>query len=150
MFGSKHVLMGNQTSRRDDIIQIVYNMIYLLNPPNSWMYRFDQDDSSPQSEIRKFKQRASPEEICEGERCHVLIELCKEAYSYDYEDEPRYGLLRFILKKELLKLNVLPDKFYSFLQSNKFIGIICPPEEEEKNVSDGPNMDGISENGDSD
>ena len=93
----------------------MYNLIYLLNPPDSWMYKFDQDDSSINSEMRKFKERASPEEICEGDRCECLIALCKEAYSYEYEEEPNYAMLRFMLESELLKLNVLPDKLFSFL-----------------------------------
>ena len=46
IFASKHTIMGNQTSRRDDIIQIVYNMIYLLDPKNSWMFRF-KDTENP-------------------------------------------------------------------------------------------------------
>ena len=113
MFASKHTILGNQSSRRDDIIQIVYNLIYLLNPPNCWLYRFDHT-TDPAEEMRKFKESATPKEICEGERGECLIELCKEAYSYEYEDMPRYGVLKFLLEKELMKLNVIPDKYYSF------------------------------------
>ena len=107
--------MGNQASRRDDIIMIVYNMIYLLNPYNSWMYRFLRT-GDPINDMMKFKAKASAEEICEGERCECILDLCKEAYSYDFEEAPRYGVLKFILEQELLKLEVIPDKNYSFLQ----------------------------------
>lgn len=32
VFASKHYFSGNTLSRRDDIISIVYNLIYLMNP----------------------------------------------------------------------------------------------------------------------
>jgi hypothetical protein len=31
-FASKHYFEGHKMSRRDDIIQIIYNMLYLTNP----------------------------------------------------------------------------------------------------------------------
>ena len=83
--------------------------------------------------MTEFKQKATPEEICAGERCGCLIELCSEAYSYGYDEKPRYGVLKFILEKELLKLNVIPDNIYSFLQQRKFIGRICA--QENRNIS---------------
>lgn len=103
----------------------MYNLIYLLNPKDSWMYKFLETED-PFAEMRDFKQKATPEDICAGERCSCIIELCQEAYSYDYDAKPRYGVLKFILENELIKLNVIPDKKYSFLQQqNNFIGRIC-------------------------
>ena len=55
LFASNHTIVGNKSSRRDDIIQIVYNLIYLLNPPNCWMHRFNQSDD-PSTEMRDFKE----------------------------------------------------------------------------------------------
>ena len=76
--------------------------------------------------MRDFKANALPEEICEGDRCGCITDLCAEAYSYKYDEIPRYGVLKFILENELIKLNVVPDKIYSFLQpTNTFIGRIC-------------------------
>ena len=151
LFASKHTIMGNQSSRRDDIIQIVYNLIYLLNPKDSWMYRF-QDAQDPVAVMRDFKVNALPKEICEGDRCGCITDLCAEAYSYKYDEMPRYGVLKFILENELIKLNVVPDQIYSFLQpTNTFIGRICV--QENRNMSPesmGSQMDNTSERNNSD
>ena len=72
LFASKHTIMGNQSSRRDDIIQIVYNMIYLLNPMDSWMYKF-LEVSDPVKQMRDFKEWATPQDICAGARCNCII-----------------------------------------------------------------------------
>jgi serine/threonine protein kinase len=143
LFASKHTIMGNQSSRRDDIIQIVYNLIYLLNPKDCWMYKFLETDD-PIGEMRDFKEKASPQQICAGDRCQCIIQLCEEAYSYDYDSKPRYGVLKFILENELMKLNVIPDKIYSFLQlENSFIGRIC--HYTDRNISPEQPMDNMSE-----
>ena len=65
--------------------------------------------------MRDFKQKATPEEICAGERCSCITKLCQEAYSYDYDSKPRYGVLKFLLENELMKMNVIPDNIFSFL-----------------------------------
>lgn len=100
-FASLHLFSGNITSRRDDIISLGYTLIYFLN-------RFQEilEHSPTEKHIAEFKQRATPEEFCEGAEC--LIPYLKEAYSYDYETEPSYGKLRFILKNILLEKNLSP------------------------------------------
>ena len=75
--------------------------------------------------MKEFKHKATPEEICAGERCHCILKLCSEAYSYSYDEMPRYGILKCLLENELIKLSVIPDKNYSFMQVNSFIGRIC-------------------------
>ena len=74
--------------------------------------------------MRDFKAKASPEEICAGDRCDCITDLCAEAYSYQYDAMPRYGVLKFILENELIKLNVIPDNIFSFLQldNTPFVG----------------------------
>lgn len=97
------------------------------------MYKFLQADD-PFTEMRDFKQNATPESICAGDRCGCIIKLCEEAYSYDYDSKPRYGVLKFLLESELIKLNVIPDNIFSFLQlTNNFIGRICA--QSDRNIS---------------
>ena len=55
LFASKHTIAGNRASRRDDIIMIVYNMIYLLNPEDSWMRRIQRKVDSPY-QMAQFKK----------------------------------------------------------------------------------------------
>ena len=84
--------------------------------------------------MRDFKQKATPEDICAGERCSCITKLCQEAYSYEYDSKPRYGVLKFLLENELMKLNVIPDNIFSFLQLDyDFIGRICA--QSDRNIS---------------
>jgi hypothetical protein len=57
--------------------------------------------------------------VCEG--VSYLVPLLKEAYSYEYSDEPQYGKLIFMLEFELLNMNCLPDKYFSWF-NNEFWG----------------------------
>jgi casein kinase 1 len=67
IFASHHAFKCQTLSRRDDIIQIVYNMVYLMNPDNSWIFEI-LSSSNIHEEMRLFKNRATPEDICKGER----------------------------------------------------------------------------------
>lgn len=87
IFASHHAFECKTLSRRDDIIQIIYNLVYLMNPEVSWIYDI-LNSSNIQEEMRNFKIKATPDEICFGERCKCLIPICKEAYSIGYEEEP--------------------------------------------------------------
>jgi hypothetical protein len=87
--------------------------------------------------MKNFKVKATPEEICFGERCECLIPICKEAYSYGYEDEPHYGTLIFMLEMELLKIYCVPDNIFTFMQADSsFVGraisyeLVIPVDEE--------------------
>lgn len=72
-------------------------------------------------EMKAYKLSTTPEEFCSDPRTSCLIEILKEAYSYEYEDTPRYGVMKFMLQKELMALNCIPDKYFSWFHKG-FIG----------------------------
>jgi hypothetical protein len=45
------------------------------------------------------------------------VPILNEAYSYSFEEAPQYGVLRFLLEKEILKLGCIPDTHYSWMQT---------------------------------
>lgn len=49
--------------------------------------------------LRHFKLSGSPMQICDGNKTIKFAELLFEAYSYEYETEPRYDYLKSILQK---------------------------------------------------
>ena len=80
---SRHFFLGNQFGRRDDIINIIYLLI--------WFH-----SKRTLNEDQKLTYTA--EEICMGSnKCFQPI--LEEAYTYKYEDEPRYGVLIFLLEQ---------------------------------------------------
>ena len=107
------------------------------------MYKFLETED-PFKEMRDFKLKATPEDICGGDRCSIITKLCQEAYSYDYDSKPRYGVLKFILENELIKLNVIPDNIFSFLQQrDNFVGRICV--QSDRNISPESQLGSTSE-----
>ena len=50
-------------------------------------------------DMKKYKLSATPDEICCDTRTLCMRELLEEAYSYEYADTPRYGLLKFMMEK---------------------------------------------------
>ena len=107
------------------------------------MYRFLETED-PLKAMRDFKLKATPEDICGGDRCSIITKLCQEAYSYDYDSKPRYGVLKFILENELIKLNVIPDNIFSFLQlRDDFVGRICV--QSDRNISPESQLGSTSE-----
>ena len=93
-----------------------------MNPDKSWIYDILNSDNI-QEEMRNFKFKSTPEQICDGERCQSLIPLCKEAYNTAYEERPQYGKMIFMLEMELFKMFCIPDNIFTFMQSNnRFVG----------------------------
>lgn len=63
-FASKNYFTGNKLSRRDDIIQIVYNLLYLTNPSNFEMKDLFLAANDQFYVMGKFKAEKTPEQIC--------------------------------------------------------------------------------------
>jgi hypothetical protein len=127
-FSSKWVLKGHPYTKRDDVISIVYNLLFLMDPTNSWFEKFM---TVPYKETIKFKLAATSDELCGGERCGCLKDVYNEAYSYALNEEPNYGKMIHILKKELMLIHCVPDRIFSFLQADvKFYGFVIMQERE--------------------
>ena len=57
-----------------------------------------------------------------------MLEFAEEVYSYEYKDKPDYSKLRFLLKKEIMKLDKCPDDIFDWNQQiklNKPISTNC-------------------------
>ena len=68
-FASPNYFRGHTLSRRDDIIQIVYNLIYLTNPKDFKMAEiFGESESNAFNRMARYKTGASPKEICSDPR----------------------------------------------------------------------------------
>jgi DNA modification methylase len=63
-FASKHYFSGHRQVRRDDIIQIAYNLIYLSNPERLEMAEIFFSANDVLSKMREYKLSSSPEKIC--------------------------------------------------------------------------------------
>jgi serine/threonine protein kinase len=83
VFMSKNIYEGNDCSRRDDIISILYTVIYLIKGALPW-------DGLPTS--YDIKLILTTEEICLGIP-NVFKKLLDYAYSLKFEDRPDYSYM---------------------------------------------------------
>ena len=106
-FGSKNALHKQTISRRDDLIQIVYNLICLKNsflPLRDYL----PPDNDDLDEFKKFKMESSAREFCKRNNTRQFIEILNECYGMLYDETPNYTKLKFMLKKIILNMNKLP------------------------------------------
>ena len=78
-FNSKWVLSGHPYTKRDDVIAIVYNLLFLMDSQDSW---FATKLDTPYTEVVDFRLKADAKEICGGNCCDIFIPLYKEVYGY--------------------------------------------------------------------
>jgi hypothetical protein len=71
--------------------------------------------------MAKYKLEKTPYEVCWDKRACYLIPLLKEAYSIEYEEEPQYGKIIFMMEKMLLDKYCIPDKYFTWFQKD-FVG----------------------------
>jgi hypothetical protein len=50
--------------------------------------------------------------------CNHLLAFAEEIYSIKFSEKPNYNKLNFLLKKELLDLEKVPDKKYDWNEAN--------------------------------
>ena len=73
--------------------------------------------------MKRYKLSKSPEQICSQDaRCRSLVPFFREAYSYGFSDQPGYGVLIFLLERQILDLSGIPDRCFSWRQLRGFHG----------------------------
>jgi hypothetical protein len=66
---------------------------------------------------------ASAKDLCEKAQTPFLADILEEAYSYEYDQKPDYGKLKFLLTKQLLDMDLLPSTKFSF-KNNPFLNSV--------------------------
>ena len=117
VFASKWAFLDHRHSRRDDVCMVFYNLIWMLEPNNSWLGEKGKMSNINQAleETKENKLKLDPKEVCSPKRTQFLIKFCEEIYSYGYDEQPNYNKLIFLLEKELIEEHCLPDQVFSFL-----------------------------------
>jgi serine/threonine protein kinase len=89
-FVSSHIINGNEPSRRDDIISIIYVLIYLYIDDYIW-----NDINTKYINDKLFQLQILYEKLILPE---VFIKLLKYSYEINFDEEPNYDLLILILQ----------------------------------------------------
>jgi serine/threonine protein kinase len=99
---STHIHEGNVYSRRDDIISILYVIIYLLKGRLPWCgLKVGPNDKRTKAEIVfEVKKRTPISELCEGLPA-IFERMLTYAYKIEFDDKPDYIYLKRLCKQEL-------------------------------------------------
>jgi len=99
---STHIHEGNVYSRRDDIISILYVIIYLLKGRLPWCgLKVEAGDKRTKAEIvYEVKNRTTIPELCKGLPT-IFERMLTYAYKIAFDEKPDYIYLKRLCKQEL-------------------------------------------------
>jgi hypothetical protein len=99
---STHIHEGNVYSRRDDIISILYVIIYLLKGRLPWCgLKVEPSDKRTKAEIVYEVKKETPIPIlCTG-LPSIFERMLTYAYKIGFEEKPDYIYLKRLCKQEL-------------------------------------------------
>jgi len=102
---STHIHEGNVYSRRDDIISILYVIIYLLKGRLPWCgLKSNAGDRRTKSElVYEVKKRTPIPILCKGLPA-IFERMLTYAYKIEFDEKPDYIYLKRLCKKEIYEL----------------------------------------------
>ena len=112
IFSSKNAFDQKTLSRRDDIISLMYLLVFCVNSNQSWI-----DNMKPISDqfeqIGKYKISTKAKDFV-TQQTKFFYPLLKYAYRLEFEERPDYEKMKFMLKKILLERSFIPDNKFDW------------------------------------
>jgi hypothetical protein len=111
IFGSVNQLKFLTTSRRDDIISLLFMLVYILNQgqlPGIDLFT-QMDNIQAFKSALKAKENYSLDQLC----CYnatTLKDFAKEVFSYKFKQCPNYEKLRYLLTVALSDVGIETTK----------------------------------------
>lgn len=89
-FISYYLHEGLSASRRDDLISMIYLLVYIHNGILPWQREREKS-------IYEMKYNISPHRLCQGmsDKINIMLVYC---YSLEYSAEPNYEYIRFLFE----------------------------------------------------
>jgi hypothetical protein len=116
LFASKYSFNFVRTSRRDDLISLVYLLIFLIDHSRLTFINIVEGLSKKDkfNLIKNQKMMMTTKDLCgsvdQGLDVYNLHAFIDEVMLIDFKEEPNYNKLRFCLAKCLLDVDCVPDK----------------------------------------
>ena len=112
-YASIHALEGYELSRRDDLEELCYVMIYFLNGHLPWERIRNRNKQERYKLILNMKKKINEENLV-GDRNNVeFVEFVKYCRKLKFEENPDYDYLRGLMIKCISKNNKSIDNFYN-------------------------------------
>lgn len=116
LFASKNSFKFLRTSRRDDLISLVYILIFMIDIDR--LKFINEVEGIAKKEkfkiIKDLKLAMSINDLCgkdlKESQAYLISEFVKNVMELKFEEEPNYGKLKFFLTKALLETGDVPNK----------------------------------------
>ena len=112
-YASIHSLEGLSKSRRDDLEEIGYVLMYLLKGRLPWQGIPVKTKKERQMKILESKKAITPEDLCYGFPGE-FTKYFKHTRELDYKEEPKYDFLKKLFISVLKKENYEIDCYYDW------------------------------------
>lgn len=113
-YASINTHLGIEQSRRDDLEEIAYTLIYLLKGSLPWQGVHGKFLERKHNEIKTIKLSIDSNTLCKGcptEFC-TFLEYCRKL---NFEDEPRYGFINGLFTSLFVKKGFNRDYMYDWV-----------------------------------
>jgi hypothetical protein len=101
IFSSKNAFAKLTLSRRDDIISLMYFLVYLIDTKQAWI-DFSKDIAQQFGEIRRYKIKTKAKDFL-TKKTMILLPFASYAYDLEFEERPDYEKLKFFLRKIIMQ-----------------------------------------------
>ena len=112
-YASIHALEGYELSRRDDLEELCYVMIYFLNGHLPWERIKNKNKQERYKLILNMKKKINEENLVGDKNNNEFIEFVKYCRKLKFEENPDYDYLRGLMIKCISKNNKSIDNFYN-------------------------------------
>ena len=115
MMSTADKLSDMHPSRKNDMIQLFFLVAVLIHKLPYLDYFFTNVGRIPKAALKAsllaWKKSCTAEKYCSNPTLMFIRPYLEEVLSMQYEEEPNYGKLKFLLTKSLLEKNLVPSTF---------------------------------------
>lgn len=112
-FSSYNAFNEVTLSRRDDLISLLYLLLYLTSGKLPFV-RHNVPLVDQIGRIKRKKNNLKPFQFCKEQNSEHFIDFAQYIYDLKFEEEPNYGFLRFMLQKNLMEKGSVPTKIFDW------------------------------------
>ena len=112
-YASIHALEGYETSRRDDLEELCYVLIYFLNGYLPWERIRNRNKQEKYKMILNMKKNMSELNLIGDKNNKEFIEFVNYCKKLKFEEKPNYDYLRGLMVNCITKNNKSFDNFYN-------------------------------------
>ena len=117
---SPNVHIGIEQSRRDDLISLLYSLIFLYEGKLPWDEIKAKTKEEKLEKIYNYKSQYTPEILCQ-DFPKEIYPIFEHIFNLNFEETPNYSFIQVILKKIMDNLNIVDDNVYNWMQIEMLI-----------------------------